>query len=116
MIRTFLAAILLSIVTTAAAADTVKISCKEYARLTGDNLCDLFPELKMSRKEYEATVRRFKKKTCLAEWEKKYGHCPPANALWSDPPPECVGHTPAECDQPVDTPQPRVDPNAKLWD
>jgi hypothetical protein len=46
--------------------DTVKMSCSEYARLTGKNLCDMFPEVKLTKADYDRLMRADEKKNCLA--------------------------------------------------
>ncbi|MBE0532520.1 MAG: hypothetical protein IH626_16980 [Rhodospirillales bacterium] len=103
----------------ALAEDNVKMSCSEYARLTGNNLCDMMPEVKLTKADHDKLMRADKKKKCLAVLEQKYGHCPNFHSFWTakDDPPECIGHTEAECDQPDGKPKPQIEKSAgRLWE
>ena len=63
--------------------DNIKISCIEMAKLDGGgNMCDVSSEFSLKKSEYEALLRSYKKKECLKEYRRKYGHCPQIN-LWT---------------------------------
>lgn len=102
MIRTAVVALALSFMTAAASAEgPVKVNCGEWERLSGQKVCDLFPEVKVSQADYDRATRSYKKRQCLENYNRLYGHCPDVRQmLWSKDkvPPECTGHSPSECD------------------
>tara|TARA_R110001592_G_scaffold104697_1_gene294529 strand:+ start:39885 stop:40235 length:351 start_codon:yes stop_codon:yes gene_type:complete len=79
--------------------DNIKISCIEMAKLDGGgNMCDVSSEFSLKKSEYEALLRSYKKKECLKEYRRKYGHCPQINLWTTDIPAECEGHSPSNCE------------------
>jgi hypothetical protein len=100
--RAFLVVLAISATTFhAAAADPVKVNCAEWERLSGQKVCDLFPEVKVSQVDYDKALRSHNKRQCLENYRRLYGHCPDVRQLlWSKEkePPECVGRSPSECD------------------
>ena len=54
-------------------AETIKIACEEYVRITGEKMsCDVTPNLTIEKSQYEAAVRKAQVRTCRKNVHAKY--------------------------------------------